>query len=201
MTVATPPVQPNSETVVPPVTPTPDPPVTPPAGTTPPVTPPAPITYDLKLADNSALSQGDVDEVLALAKEKNLTNDQASLLLSQRETAVVAIQTRSQQALNANVEAWKAKVQADPVLGGEHYNATLANVKLVTDHFARVNPTAAAELQAGLEQSGLGNYPPFVALVSYIGKLMGEDKGIGSADAGGGNSDDVPLEKKIYPNR
>ena len=200
-TVETPPVQPTSETVVPPVTTPTTPPVTPPVATVPPVTPPAPITYDLKIAETSPLSQADVDAVLAVAKEHSLSNEQAALLLSQRETAVTELTTRSQEALNANKAAWVSEVQADKVMGGDNYNATLASVKLVMDHFTRVNPTAAAVLEAGLNESGLGSHPAFVALISYIGKQMGEDKGLGSSATGGGGGGEKSLEKSFYPNR
>lgn len=199
-TVETPPVQPTSETVVPPVATPATPPATPPV--TPPVTPPpAPITYDLKIAETSPLSQADVDAVLAVAKEKNLTNDQAALLLTQREAAVVAIQARTQEARVANDAQWTSRIQADKVMGGDNYNATLASVKRVTDHFTRVNPAMAAEFEAGLKEAGVSNWPPLVALISLFGKQMGEDKGLGSGLPGGGNGTEVSLEKSFYPNR
>ncbi len=197
--VVTPPVtQPNSETpVVPPVTPPETPPVV-----TPPVTPEA-ITYDLKLPEQSVLQQADVDEILAYAKDKKLTNDVASMLLGQRETAAVAANVRAQAAYTAKVAQWEADVKADTDLGGANYDTTLAQVKLVMDKIA----PAGSKLEGFktlVNETGLGNHPEFVRFVAAIGKLMGEDKGLGGGGgAGGGSGDnaDIPLEKRLYPNR
>jgi len=75
-------------------------------------------------------------------------------------------------------------------------------VKLVMDKIAPEGSKLEG-FKKLVNETGYGNHPEFVRFVEAIGKLMGEDKGLGQgAGAGGGNNTEaIPMEKALFPNR
>lgn len=202
-TITPPPAAPPVET--PPVV---TPPVTPPAGT-PPAAPPsgtppaAPIVYDLKIPEGSRAIQADVDQILAFAKEKNLPNDQAVLLLDQRHAAYEAAEVRAKEVTDANIALWQEQLKADQTLGGAKYAETSIAVKTVLDRVLPESTPFGKELRESPAYAAISAYPPLVAAFAALAQIMKEDKGLGGAPPAGGGGEGTPKsdEAIFFPNR
>ena len=104
----------------------------------------APITYDLKLAEGSALDAADVTKVTEYATSKKYTNEQAAELLAQREEAAVGVRTRL-AAANAPPEKYTLAIDAEKSVLNQ------ADVDKVIE-FATANKLTQAQAEVILKQ-------------------------------------------------
>lgn len=140
-----------------------------------PAQPQVPETYDfsgIELPEGTSIGDGQ-NLVTDLGHELKLSNEQARALLEKGMPKVTAsIQARRDQL----VSMWTNQIKSDPVLGGEHYAETSANLSRV------MNKYGSKEAYAVLNQSGLGSNPAIVRMMNAIGKDLGEeDKFINSS--------------------
>lgn len=190
------PAQPTQPTSTP-ATPTGEP-ATPPSPQpsttgTPPATPAqgaAPETYDLKVPDGSPLDPSEVDKIAAFARSRGLSNEQAQVLLEQRHEGASELSRRQAETLTKYRNEWEQQVRNDPELGGEKFDATLKQTKLVMDRFA----PEGSKMREILNETGYGNHPEFVRFVASIGKAMSEDKPFSGAPAGGESAPKSPAD-------
>ena len=132
----------------------------------------APAKYELTLPEGGRLDQSDLDEFVAMAKDKGLTSEQAQAVL-----------TEHAQALAAQADRFLTETKSHPEIGGAHLEAAQ---KLANAALERFLPATAPEGQAFrsfLTKTGYGNSPAVVLLLSRIGKAMAEDQPI-AAGAG-----------------
>ena len=141
----------------------------------------APETYDLKLPDGSPLDKADIDKVTALAKEKNLSNEQAQLLLDQRNEAVKGERERGKAMLAEARTKWENDSKADKEFGGD---ALQTNI----DKYAApaLEKFFSPEFKKLLAETGYGNHPELVRGLVRIGKAMAEDSPPESSSTGKG---------------
>lgn len=148
----------------------------------------APEKYDLKAPEGVELEATAVEEFSAIAKELNLTNEQA-----QRVADVAAkMEQRRAEAHVKTVKEWAEQSKGDKEIGGDAFDANLATARKFMDTFG------SPELKQLLDVSGFGSHPEVVKLFVKAGKRFGEDGFVAS-----GNRAATPEQsaaKALYPN-
>ncbi|MDE5878875.1 MAG: hypothetical protein K2G99_02435 [Desulfovibrio sp.] len=91
---------------------------------------------------------------------------------------------------NAQVEAWREEVAADPELGGERFEASVARAQLALGRFDE-----GGRIGRLLEASGYGNHPDVLRFFNRLADAVMEDVPA-PGSAGGGLA---PLEERMYP--
>jgi hypothetical protein len=134
----------------------------------PPETPPAagaPEKYSLTPpADNALVDTQDVTAIETMARNANLTNEEAQAVL---ETAAREATARHEQ--------WLTETRADAEVGGAQLEAAQRASNQVLDRFMPANDPDRAALERLLVHDGLGKYRPVVKFLARIGRAMGED--------------------------
>jgi len=128
-----------------------------------------PDTYEFTVAEGSTVSEMSKTVAGAFAKEHGLTQAQAqahfdNTIKNQRLFAEDMVAMAAEKGAELLAES-----KADPLIGGDKWNKTLANVKTVMDR-----PEYEA-LKDKMEKSGLGNDKDFIKLVSDFGAIANED--------------------------
>jgi hypothetical protein len=122
------------------------------------------------------------DQKMSAADRVNgLANLQAEVLKSQSEKAMA-----DWEGLNAS---WQEEVKADPVLGGQKLDMTLAGINTL------INTHGTPELRQVMDATGAGNNIHVVRFLSKVAGLLGEGKpatGVPSAAP-------RPIEQTMYP--
>lgn len=152
------------------------PPATPPVAAQPPAgDPPAaaaparvvPTEYQLTLAPGTILEASDLTEIAAMAKQQQLTQEEA-------QAALVAYE----QSLRDQSGTFRRELEADTTLGGANLATTQRNVIRALDSLAPSTSAEGAALRKFLDKSGLGNSLHIVRLLDKVGRGMGEDRPI-----------------------
>lgn len=151
-----------------------------------------PDAYDLKLPDGSLLTASDLEEISSYAKEKGLSQEQATELMTREHLAVSEYHEAQQEAFKAKTEEWKKAVSNDKELGGDNL------AKSAEFAYRAVERFASPEFKEELNKTGFGNHPEVVRMFSRIGRAMSDDKIIGNGAP--------PVEKKsmeeiFYPTK
>lgn len=166
-----------------------------------PVTPPEPAKedassvvpekYELKLQKNSTMPQSHVDQIMAEAKEKGLSNDQAQALLDRDQTLRSNFETEQKTHNKLAADKWFEDAKSDKEIGGNNFKANVELAKRALGHFASENMIKV------LNDTGLGNNPELIRTFMKVGKLLGDDKLItASHHAGSGKAS---VADRLYP--
>ena len=123
-----------------------------------------PEEFDLKLPENSLLSNDAVEELTAIAKENGLNAEQAQRLLDIQSETVAEFNDVLQKDFEDQVEAWGDEIRADKEYGGEKLgeNAELAK--------RAVKAFAGEEFLQELDDTGYGNHPRLFKMLVKIGR-------------------------------
>lgn len=125
-----------------------------------------PEKYELALPANTTfLDQTDVDAIAAMAKTRQLTNDEAQAALNDLAESLGAQHTK-----------FRTELEAHPEVGGANVEAAQQHALRALDKFLPATTPDGAAIRTAMNKSGYGNYAPFVVLLSRIGKAMGEDR-------------------------
>jgi hypothetical protein len=128
----------------------------------PPKPPGAPDKYELKLPENTLLDKKALQRLEAVARENDLTNDEAQAIVNQHSESFA-------NAVKEQSEEWRNQVLNDREIGGDDAKRSFALAqRMVEKH-------GPPELKAELEKFGYGNHPSFVKFCVRLGKAMGED--------------------------
>lgn len=126
--------------------------------------------YDLKLPQGSSLDAAHLDEVKAMAKELGLSQEAAQRLV-ERDNALLSKSAEQNQAMvSEKVSQWAEQAKADKEIGGVNLQSSITDAKTALDRFG------TPEFKGMLNQSGVGNHPELIRLLSKVGKAMREDK-------------------------
>lgn len=154
--------------------------------------PKAPEAYELKAPEGfDKLDQALVDEFTPLARELDLTNDQANKLVETMMPKVAQQLAASQQAAwSAQLETWVTDVKADKEVGGEALQGSLQAAQRAMTKFASPELKALLEYPSADNPKGmgLGNHPELVRVFARIGKAMADDSFINSSTNASGQS-------------
>lgn len=141
----------------------------------------APEKYEFKFPEGIKADEGVLTEFTGIAKELNLTQDQAQKLVDLQTKHVAASAKALQDGWAKTVSDWADKAKADPVIGGEKFAENLSIAK------AAIKAFGDEEFEEMFNATGVGSHPAFIRAFHKIGKLMQDDKihiGAGSQDTG-----------------
>lgn len=129
----------------------------------------AEVKYELKLPEGSPLAAEKVEEVVAFAKERGLSNEQAQAVLERESKAVSAFaETQKTQVIESN-KKWFEELKSNKDFGGEKLSETgqlafRAGKELFGEGFMQI-----------LKEANLNHYPPLVLGLAKYGKMISND--------------------------
>lgn len=133
-------------------------------------------TYEFAPPEGKEFSPEVIGAFTDVARELNLTNEQAQAAINKLAPAFAA---REAAAMEQAREAWVGEANSDKEFGGAQFAENLAVAKKAVDAFA------SPELRTLLEESGLGNHPEVIRVFYRAGKAISEDsfvRGSGGAN-------------------
>ena len=150
----------------------------------------APEKYEFKAGKNGELDQEALKGFEPLARELNLTNEQAQKMVDlYGEKLLPQIQKQQTEAWQKTTEQWAADVKADKEIGGDKLVSSLSVAQRALDQFG------TPELKEYLNSTGLGNHPELVKAFVKIGKSMSEDGMVT-----GSKTTTQSVAQRMYPN-
>ncbi|WP_260750047.1 peptidase [Escherichia coli] len=129
----------------------------------------APEKYEFQVAEGVELDTEALKDFEPVARELNLTNEQAQKLVDAYPKILAGVQHRQAEAWQKTTEQWAADVKADKEIGGDKLISNLSAAQRALDQFG------TPELKEYLNTTGLGNHPDLVKTFVKIGKAMSED--------------------------
>ncbi|EPV0628789.1 peptidase [Citrobacter koseri] len=151
----------------------------------------APEKYEFQAAEGVELDSEALKDFEPVARDLNLTNEQAQKLVDAYPKILAGVQQRQAEAWQQTTEQWAADVKADKEIGGDKLTSNLSAAQRALDQFG------TPELKEYLNTTGLGNHPDLVKTFVKIGKAMSEDKVLsGGHDSGGSD-----LVSAFYPKK
>lgn len=120
---------------------------------------PAAVEYKLVIPEGSSLAQSEVEAVTSLAKSYNLTPAQAQEVLTGRHQAQVAEIARTN-------DAWYAESMADPEIGGDKMQVSIANVQKALATYAK------PEERKAIANSPFANNALFLRIMNRVANGM-----------------------------
>lgn len=138
----------------------------------------APEKYEFQAGEGVELDAEALKDFEPVARELNLTNEQAQKLVDAYPKILAGVQQRKTEAWQAQTEQWAADVKADKEVGGDKLTANLSAAQRALDQFG------TPELREYLDGTGLGNHPELVKAFIKVGKAMSEDGVITGKESG-----------------
>ncbi|HGY4244435.1 TPA: peptidase [Citrobacter freundii] len=152
----------------------------------------APEKYEFKPAEGQELDTSALEQFEPIAREMNLTNEQAQKMVDLYGTKIMPmVQQQQVEAWQKTTEQWAADVKADKEIGGDKLTANLSAAQRALEQFG--DP----ELKEYLDSTGLGNHPALVKAFIKVGKAMSEDKVVTGGHESGGSD----LISAFYPKK
>ncbi|MEY1439089.1 peptidase [Escherichia coli] len=138
----------------------------------------APEKYEFTVGEGVELDTEALKDFEPVARDLNLTNEQAQKLVDAYPKILAGVQQRQAEAWQAQTEQWAADVKADKEIGGDKLTANLSAAQRAMDIFG------SSALKEYLEGTGLGNHPELVKTFIKIGKAMSEDGMVDGSNQG-----------------
>ncbi len=151
----------------------------------------APEKYEFKPAEGQELDSAALKDFEPVARDLNLTNEQAQKLVDAYPKILAGVQQRQAEAWQKQTEGWAEAVKADKEIGGDKLTANLSAAQRALEQFG--DP----ELKEYLDSTGLGNHPALVKAFIKVGKAMSEDKVVTGGHESGGSD----LISAFYPKK
>ncbi|MDM2858319.1 peptidase [Citrobacter sp. Cpo071] len=152
----------------------------------------APEKYEFKPAEGQELDAAALEQFEPIARELNLTNEQAQKMVDLYGTKIMPmVQQQQVEAWQKTTEQWAADVKADKEIGGDKLTGNLSAAQRALAQFG------TPELKEYLEGTGLGNHPELVKAFVKVGKAMSEDKVVTGGHESGGSD----LISAFYPKK
>ncbi|HDT5898418.1 TPA: peptidase [Raoultella ornithinolytica] len=129
----------------------------------------APEKYEFTAPEGTELDSKAVELFEPVARELNLTNEQAQKLVDVYPKILSGVQQRQAEAWQKQTEGWAESVKTDKEVGGDKLTANLGAAQRALDQFG------TPELREYLDGTGLGNHPELVKAFIKVGKAMSED--------------------------
>ena len=143
--------------------------------------PEVPERYELTMPEGWTLDEEGLAELTPIMRELKASNEQAQAVADLYIRRMSAARERQIAAERETVENWRKELENDPEIGGAKYEENLASVKKMLVKYG------SEDFYNYLDDSSLGNYPPFVKVMVKIAKELEDDKFI---PGGGAFSDD-----------
>lgn len=156
-----------------------------------------PETYDIKAPEDSKLPEEHIKVVSDYAKEHKLTNEQAQAVLERDNGLLVTFAEGQLKELETKKVEWFEQAKADKEIGGDNLEKNVELSKRVTARYA------TEDFRKILVDTGFGNHPELVRMLTRIGNSMSEDQLEVPTQSGTGdkNPADVLYGKKDGENK
>lgn len=154
----------------------------------------APESYEeFSMPDGVELDQGLMESFLPVAKDLNLTQEQAQKLIDLQTKSVVESAKAQQERWAELRKEWTDLSTSDEEFGGSSFKENLGLAKRVLDKYG------TPELREALDVTGVGNHPELIRIFVRFGRAISEDK----LDMGGKakSTDQTPLANRLFPNQ
>lgn len=138
----------------------------------------APEKYKFTAGEGVELDADALKDFEPVARDLNLTNEQAQKLVDAYPKILAGVQQRQAEAWQKQTEGWAESVKADKEIGGDKLTANLSAAQRALDQFG------TPELKEYLNATGLGNHPDLVKTFVKIGKAMSEDGMVDGSNQG-----------------
>lgn len=125
--------------------------------------------YELKVGKESLLSNDQVQEIEAYARQQGFSNDQAQALLNREEKLLSAYKESLHTEFEATANKWTEDLKSDKEIGGDNFSKSVKIAERVIDRFA------TESFKKSLNETGFGNHPELVRTFVKIGQAMAED--------------------------
>lgn len=136
------------------------------------------IEFDLKLPENTLLSDEAKDEIVSIAKEQGLSQDQAQKVLDLQSEIASEVSDQFTQDFEDQVNSWGEEIKADKDLGGDNLGKNVELAKRAVVAFA------GEEFLTELDQTGYANHPRLFKMLTKIGaELQAGDLVLSSAQS------------------
>lgn len=130
----------------------------------------APEKYtDFNMAEGTTLDAEVMGEFQGVAKELNLSQDQAQRLVDLANKMSLKQNSQLATTVEKAKGEWAEAAKADKEFGGDVFDQNLSVAKKAIDAFA------TPELKTLLNESGLGNHPEIIRHFFRVGKAISED--------------------------
>ncbi|GAL57161.1 hypothetical protein EV102420_06_00350 [Pseudescherichia vulneris NBRC 102420] len=139
----------------------------------------APEKYEFKAAEGQELDATALEQFEPIARELNLTNEQAQKMVDLYGTQILPmVQKQQAEAWQKTTEQWAADVKADKEIGGDKLTANIGVAQRALETFG------TPDLKEYLNASGLGNHPELIKVFVKVGKAMSEDGMVTGKESG-----------------
>lgn len=131
---------------------------------------PAPTYGDFKLPEGASVDDDSLKAASALFADSGLSQEQAQKFI---DLAVSREQVAARKGVQAFVDLqtkWVSEIKADPDIGGDKFQATIASAARAIDRLA------IPGLREALDLTGAGNNPAVVKAFARIGQMISEDR-------------------------
>ncbi|SDH23109.1 hypothetical protein [Propionivibrio dicarboxylicus] len=133
----------------------------------------APESYtDFTAPEGTTLNEDAMTEFKALAKERNLSQEDAQKFVDIGAKAVQLNNNRILEAVESTQAQWLADAKADKEFGGDKLGESLAVAKLARDTYG------SEGLIKFLDESKLGNHPEMIRFFARIGRTIKPDSAV-----------------------
>lgn len=153
----------------------------------------APDEYeDFKVPDGVEVDPDEVAGFKEIAKEFNLTQEQAQRLIDFEAERVGKLAETQAELWTKTREEWAEKAKADKEYGGKAFKENVGLAKKALDAYG------SKELAELCDSFGIGDHPEFIRLLVNVGKAMSEDKLEAGRGASAGQRDAASI---LFPNQ
>ena len=130
----------------------------------------APDEYtDFTMPEGMDIDKDALAEFAPVAKDLNLTQDQAQKLVDIQAKAVQDSVKAQQEAWAETKKTWEAEVKSDKEIGGDNFDKKVASAKLALDKIG------TPELRDLLNATGIGSNVELIRAFSKVGDMIKDD--------------------------
>lgn len=146
----------------------------------------APESYaEFNLPEGYEMSADYLSEIQNAFKAEGLSQEAAQRIIDSHVKGLQAAQAKSAEQTKDVVTQWLEESKADPKIGGDKWENSLADAKKALRQFG------TPELNAVLRDFGIGNHVEIIRAFAKIGSQLGEDQ----PGSGEGTVDDAPKDR------
>ena len=147
----------------------------------------APEKYEWNLGEGVEVNEELAGEFEPIARELNLSNEQANKLASEM---LPKVQKQMHDQWQKQVDDWRQAAESDKEFGGAKFEQTMKDARKTLEAYG------SPELTEVLDQTGLGNHPALVRMFAQMGASMKEDQVVKAGNTPAGKKD---LTEVFYP--
>lgn len=145
--------------------------------------PEVPEKYELKMPDGWTLDEEGLAGLTPIMHELKASNEQVQAVADLYIRRMSAAREKQIAAERETVKNWREELKNDAEIGGAKYEENLASVKKMLIKYG------SEDFYNYLDDSSLGNYPPFVKVMVKIARELEDDRFV----PGAGASSDEPV--------